>query len=52
MNYDAATKTISMTHEDAIRCGLDMEAVRGELFLAGNWPGVAKDCEKIVVRMR
>ena len=52
MNYDAATKTISMNRMDAIHCGLDIEALRCELFLAGAPSDMADRCEKIVVRMR
>ena len=52
MNYDPSTKTISMTYIDAIHCGLDMAALTGELLLIGEGIDVAKDCEKIVVRMR
>ncbi len=41
-----------MTYMDAIHCGLDMAALTGELLLIGEGIDVAKDCEKIVVRMR
>lgn len=51
-DYDAATKTISMTYMDAIHCGLDMAALAGELLLIGEGIDVAKDCEKIVMRMK